>query len=942
VVRAGAAQVVPETAVSRSVRPLSDRVLLPGGFSGVIIAPLMPLAPGTKLGPYEVGVPLGAGGMGEVYRAKDTRLDRSVAIKILPAQFSADPVRKQRFEREAKTISTLNHPHICVLYDVGYQDGIDYLVMECVEGETLAKRLEKGQLPLEQVLKYGAQIADALDKAHRGGVVHRDLKPGNIVLAPGGAKLLDFGLAKPVSLPASGMTLTADTPRAAMTEEGMIVGTFQYMSPEQVEGKELDGRSDIFSLGAVLYEMVTGKKAFEGKSQFSVASAVLEKEPAPITSMKPLTPPGLEHAVKKCLAKDPDERWQSASDLKSELNWIVESGSHGGVSASVVTGRKKREGIAWAVAAAAAAALIVLLASDLRQVSLHPPVIISSVLLPPNTRFARWPKVSPDGRTLLLVLADAQGRSMLWLRPLDSPAAQSLAGTEDALRPFWSADGRAIGFFADGKLKTVGASGGHVTVLCDAPFPIGGSWNREGTILFVPELGAGIYQITASGGSPRLVIDLDKSKFSDYEYPEFLPDGRHFTYSASSADAASTGTYFASIDGRENRLVTQSTGNRVFSSGYLFFTQPTGSNADLMAVALDPASGNVKGDPKLAAQAIEYVTGPDEASFTVSDSTLIYEPGSTGATSLLTLAWLDRTGKRISTVTGGSNSSDLRLSADGQKVAYSKGDPNSDIWIQELKRDVPTRLTFDTSVDKGAPTWSPDGNDVLFDIALGGKTPPGIYRKSSSGTGAEELLAQPKEPDAMLWPTDWSRNGQFILCVQGEIIARNRGEIWVLPTSGDRKPRVFIRAPGAAYDGQFSPDGRWVAYVSMESGRHEVYVVPFDGNQVSNTPPHGQVAITRRWQVSANGGEFPRWRRDGKELFYVGPGDEFMSVRVEAKGGDFSLGEVRPLFRESLAAVASPYDVSPDGQRFLVNSLGQTGSSPLTVVVNWKELLKNK
>jgi len=297
---------------------------------------------------------------------------------------------------------------------------------------------------------------------------------------------------------------------------------------------------------------------------------------------------------------------------------------------------------------------------------------------------------------------------------------------------------------------------------------------------------------------------------------------------------------------------------------------------------------------------------------------------------------------RISTVTGGSNSSDLRLSPDGQKVAYSKGDPNSDIWIQELKRDVPTRLTFDASVDKGAPTWSPDGNDVLFDIALGGKTPPGIYRKSSSATGVEELLAQPKEPDAILWPTDWSRNGQFILCVQGEIIARNRGEILVLPTSGDRKPRVFIRAPGAAYDGQFSPDDRWVAYVSRESGHEEVYVVPFDGNQVLSAPPAGQVAVTKRWQVSARGGAFPRWRRDGKELFYVGPGDEFMAVRVEAKGGDFSPGEARPLFRESLAAVASPYDVSPDGQRFLVNSLGETGSSPLTVVVNWKELLKNK
>jgi eukaryotic-like serine/threonine-protein kinase len=903
----------------------------------------MSLPSGTKLGPYEVLEPLGAGGMGEVYRARDTRLDRTVAIKILPQQLSSDPVRKQRFEREAKTISNLNHPHICVLHDVGHQDGIEYLVMECLEGETLAKRLEKGPLPLEQAVKYGTQIADALDKAHRSGVVHRDLKPGNIMLTPSGAKLLDFGLAKPTAPVLTGATLSAAMPRSPVTEEGTIVGTFQYMSPEQVEGKELDGRSDIFSLGAVLYEAVTGRKAFEGKSQLSVASAILEREPAPISTMKPMTPLGLDRAVKKCLAKDPDERWQSASDLKSELNWIVESGLQAGAPASNVSERQRPKRVAWAAAAVGAAALIALLAGYLRLASLRPPLLISSVVPPPATRGIGWPKVSPDGQTLLLVLVDSQGRSLLWSRPLDSPSAQPLAGTEGAVRPFWSADGRSVGFFADGMLKTVQASGGPVLTLCDAPFPTGGSWNEQGIILFVPLLGAGIYKVPASGGSPTLVLSLDKSKFSDFDSPDFLPDGKHFTYSASSFEEEYTGTYFASVDGRENRLIARATGNRAFSSGYLFFTQPsTGSSADLMAVALNPASGNIKGEPKLVVRGIEYVSGPDESPFAVSDGTLIYQTIPAGGTAGLRLAWLDRSGKTISVVEGGRNSSDLRLSPDAQKVAYSKGDPNSDIWIQELKRDVPTRLTFDTSVDKGAPIWSPDGTEILFDIALGGKTPPGIYRKSSSGTGNEELVAQPKEPDAMLWPTDWSRNGRFILCVQGEIIARNRGEIWVLPVSTDRKPRVFIRAPAAAYDGQFSPDGRWVAYVSRESGREEVYVVPFDGNQVSNTPPFEQVAITKRWQVSANGGAFPRWRRDGKELFYVAPGSEFMGVGIDTKGNAFSLNEARPLFRGFLAAVAFPYDVSPDGQRFLVNGFGETETSPLTLVMNWKELLKNK
>ena len=647
--------------------------------------------------------------------------------------------------------------------------------------------------------------------------------------------------------------------------------------------------------------------------------------------------------VRKCLAKDPDERWQSASDLKSELNWILESGSQTGVPAPLLRLRKKQMPVVWTIAAACVLAVVALLVGYLRLASLRPPLLISSVVPPPGTQFIGLPKVSPDGRTLLLVVEDAQSRSMLWSRPLDSPSAQPIAGTEGAQDPFWSADGRSVGFFADGKLKTVQASGGPVLTLSDAPFPAGGgSWNNEGIILFVPQLGDGIYKVSASGGAPTLLLRLDKSKFTDYGAPDFLPDSRHFTYRASSSESAYSGTYFASLDGHENKLIARTTSNRAFSSGYLFFAQPTGLGADLMALALDPISGAVAGEPKLVARGIEYLSGPDESPFAVSDGTLIYQTNPAGAAIAPTIVWLDRSGKKISEVPGGLNSSDLKLSPDAQKVAYSKGDPNSDIWVQELKRDVPMRLTFDTSVDKGAPIWSPNGTEVLFDIALGGKTPPGIYRKSASGTGDQELLARPKEPDAMLWPTDWSRDGKFILCVQGEIIARNRGEIWVLPISADRKPRVFIHAPAAAYDGQFSPDGHWVAYVSRESGREEVYIVPFDGNQVSNTAPFEQVAITKRWQVSASGGAFPRWGGDGKELFYVAPGDRFVAVGVETKAGAFSLSEARPLFRAPLAAAAFPYDVSPDGRRFLVNSFGETETLPLTLVVNWKELLKNK
>jgi eukaryotic-like serine/threonine-protein kinase len=880
--------------------------------------------------------------MGEVYRARDTRLGRDVAVKILPAQVANDPVRKQRFEREAKTISNLNHPHICTLHDIGSQDDVDYLVMECLEGETLAKRLEKGPLPLEQVLKYGAQIADALDKAHRAGIVHRDLKPGNIMLTASGVKLLDFGLAKPAATAVSGMTPTQTTQTTPVTREGTIVGTIQYMSPEQVEGKVLDGRSDIFSLGAVLYEMVTGNRAFEGKSQLNVASAILEKEPAPISATKPLAPPALDYSIRKCLAKTPDDRWQSAADLKSELNWILESGSQAGARVSVVTGRKRQERVAWMAAASSAVALVaVLLVAYSRVATLRPPLLISSVVAPPDTRPLPWPIISPDGKTLLLVLTDTQGKAMLWLRPLNSPSAEPLAGTEGAMLPFWSPDGRSIAFFADGKLKSVQAFGGPVLTLCDALFPWGGTWSTEGIIIFIPQVNDTIYKVPASGGSPSPLMGLDKSKFGGFAHPDFLPDGRHFTYNAYGIDPALAGTYFASLDGRENKRLGPATGKHVFSSGYLLFPQPTGSTADLMAVAFDPASGNVNGEPKLVARGIEYSPAADEATFAVSSNTLIYASSPTGAAAGPTLFWFDRSGKKLSTVAESSGAFDMRLAPDAEKVAYSKGNPNGDIWVQELKRDVPMRLTFDTSVDKGAPVWSPDGSEILFAIAPGGKTPAGIYRKSANGTGPEQLVIQPKEADAMLWPTDWSRDGKFILCVLGQVAARHRGEIWVLPLS-DRKPRVFVRAPGAAYDAQFSPDGHWVAYVSRESGREEVHVVPFDGNRVSSTQLFEPVAISSRWQVSPNGGAFPRWRADGKELFYVAPGGQFVSVVVATKGNSFSPSEMRPLFRAALFLAASPYDVSSDGQRFLVNSQGEIGTSPFTLVINWKELVKNK
>jgi len=497
----------------------------------------MTIAPGTTLGPYEIGTTLGAGGMGEVYRARDTRLGRDVAIKILPKEMSADPVRKQRFDREAKTISSLNHPHICVLHDVGSQDGVDYLVMECMEGETLAKRLEKGALVLEQVLKYGAQIADALDKAHRSGVVHRDLKPGNIMLTPTGAKLLDFGLAKPAVQLVSGATLTVATLTAAtqtdpVTHEGMIVGTFQYMSPEQVEGKDLDWRSDIFSLGAVLYEMVTGKRAFEGKSQLSVASAILEKEPAPITVVKPLAPPVLDHVIRKCLAKIPDDRWQSAADIKHEISWISQSSAEA-LAFSPPPKKAFRNKVlvpalrTLALIGAGVAGILLLGRRDTSG-----PVIRASINVPPEVTLLTLgdqggaPAISHDGSNLVFT-GVTNGKQMLFLRSMENATVKALPGTEGGKFPFWSPDGKSIGFFADQQLKRLEVAGGPATSLAAATDARGGTWAGD-TILFTPYIYEAIYRVPASGGKPTPVTTVDRSQYSTHRWPHFLPDGKHW------------------------------------------------------------------------------------------------------------------------------------------------------------------------------------------------------------------------------------------------------------------------------------------------------------------------------------------------------------------------------------------------------------------------------
>jgi eukaryotic-like serine/threonine-protein kinase len=889
----------------------------------------MPLAPGTKLGPYEIQSPLGAGGMGEVYRARDTRLERSVAVKILPAQFCSDPVRKQRFEREAKTISSLNHPHICVLYDVGHQDGMDYLVMECVEGETLAKRLEKGPLPLEQVLKCGMQIADALDKAHRSGVVHRDLKPGNIMLTPNGAKLLDFGLAKPAVAPANVVTLTAAaTQTTPMTQEGTIVGTFQYMSPEQVEGKELDGRSDIFSFGAVLYEMLTGQRAFPGKSQLSVASAILEKEPAPISSTKPMTPPALDHTIRRCLAKEPEERWQTARDLALELKWIAA----GAPQLAMPTIRSNRERRIWIFAVVTL--LLALAAVYFRASPNRAQSTWSSILAPENTRFAYFAgpvTVSHDGRKLAFVATTSEGQDVVWVRSLDAPNSQALPGTEGASFPFWSGDDRSIGFFARGKLKTIEATGGPVVTLCDAPGARGGTWDQSAVILFATTW-SGIFRVASSGGTPTEITKLDNSHGElTHRWPFFLPDGRHFFYSAANFLGGSMETasvYLGSLDSRETKLLFHARSNAAYMSGYVLYVR----DRTLLAQAFDEKQLEIRGQPLPIAGHVQYDELTWRGVFSCSpNGVLAYQGENTGANSRMIM--FDRTGKDIRTIGSPGDLIAHKISPDGQRLALGVMDAsvgNYKMWVYDVFREKETRLTF--GPDRVSfPLWAPDGNALVYGANKRG--PYDIFEKRADSTGSEQLLLQ---SDTSKFPTDWSADGRFV--AYSASVGTSKMEMWILPRSGERKPYVFLQGDFNVGEGRFSPDGRWLAYTSDESGRAEVYVTPF---------PSG----ASKWQVSTAGGSNPRWRHDGKEMFYLAANSELTAAEVSISGSVFQVGAVRPLFHIVLRTGPSRlelsptsgqigYDAGPDGKWFVVNSPLAGSPPPITLVTNWAAELK--
>jgi serine/threonine protein kinase/Tol biopolymer transport system component len=901
------------------------------------------LASGTKFGPYEIESPLGAGGMGEVYRARDARLDRCVAIKVLASHLVSSPELKLRFDREARALSAFNHPHICQIFDVGSQNGTDYLVMELLEGETLADRIRKGPLPLADVLRIGAEIAEALQRAHRAGIVHRDLKPGNVMLTKSGAKLMDFGLAKPASLgktaesgPApllsAAMTVTASSPVTPLTSAGAIIGTIQYMSPEQIAGQEADARSDIFCFGCILYEMLTGKRAFEGKSQISVASAILEKDPEPVAKFQPLTPPPLEHVVQTCLAKSPDCRWQSASDIANELRWIATLGPTPEKSEPALSARRWRQNLLWG--AAVAALLGLLLWSNFREKNAATAQVVRSFLPPPADTvfdftgdFSGPPVIRQDGTAIAFSARADKERGFLWVQSLNDATPKKIDGTEGASFPFWSYDGKFIGFFADGHLKKVAIAGGPVTILTDAANPRGGSWNQDNIIIYEPDYRDTLWQIRATGGTPTPLTKFDGGKHTTHRWPQFLPDGKHFLFFATNHSGNSEqGIYFGSLADGSYKHVIDTDSDARYASGYLLYHV----QSQLLAVKFDLNSGTVSGEPLTLANFVEYDAGTWHTTFTVSESgLLLYEHGSKALGT--ELYWKDRAGKYVNpigerTFFKGSG----RVSPDGKHLAVSMGDPEADIWVFDLARRTRTRLTFGGGTHL-MPSWSADGRRIVFVKQNGNTVFSGTSLRSrlANGGGQEEILMESGPDQQSLLMPQWSADSRYLLHMQQH--GPTGATVWALPLTGDKKPFLLAKAQSPLariIQYRLSPDDRWLCYTSTDSGREEVYVTHF---------PSGE----GRWQISQTGGTFPAWRGDSKEIFFVGLDGAIHSASVNPKKDEFELDQVRSLFRVSYTApIGNAFDNAPDGQHFVVTELPQSVPTPLVLVTNWLSELK--
>jgi eukaryotic-like serine/threonine-protein kinase len=878
--------------------------------------------------------------MGEVYRARDTRLDRPVAIKVLPAHLSSDAELKQRLEREAKAISALQHPHICTLYDIGTQDGTDFLVMEFLEGQTLAERLQKGPLPVDQVLKIATEVAQALEKAHQQGVVHRDLKPANIMLTKAGAKLMDFGLAKPklAIVPQAASPFTPSTPTmnvasltsaaSPLTQKGSIVGTFQYMAPEVLQGSEADARSDLFSYGCVLYEMVTGHRAFEGKSQLSVLTAILEKEPEPVSVTRPLTPPMLDRVICACLAKDPVDRMQTAHDVAMNLRWAVDVAPDATAKSPPQFKRHWAAGFGALLLALIAAGG--LLGYRWAQSS-NQPVSLHSEIQPPEKflfdttgDMAGMPVLSPQGDRLAFV-AHSGDSKLLWVRSLSNDAALPLEGTSGAAHPFWSPDGRYLGFFAGGKLMRIPAAGGPIATLADAPNPRGGTWSINDIIVFEGEYIDGLMKVNAQGGAAEPATELDRTKHSTHRWPWFLPDGKHFLFLATNhtgGDPKQNGIYFGSLDSKETRLIVNAESGAEYASGYLLYR----ANTALVAQPFDPQSGTLKGPAIPLLNNLRDDVGVWRSIFSVSQNGfLTYQTGSASYVKDR-LIWFDRAGKSVPTCDPDEKGiSDVRLSPDNKKAAYSGG---TAIWTCDLERNTRTRVTFDNQLPR-QQSWSPDGKSLMFavPVANGGGVAE-VRSTAADGSGSETtVIPAPNNGRPISYPA-WTPDRRYITYVWGDGSAPR--SLWMVAAAGESKSAVIVQPPSAQsnlYNYRVSPDGHWVAYTSDESGQQEVYMTRLPGG-------------SGKWKVSVNGGGYPAWSGTGKELFYQDIVNDFFVCPITTKGSEVEVGKPQHLFHASTPGIGVPFDVSLDGKRLLVNHADEEMQVPLHLDTNWLADLK--
>ncbi len=880
---------------------------------------------GTRLGPYEVQSLLGEGGMGQVYRARDSRLNRTVAIKVLTSPAAASPELRERFEREARAVGSLNHPHICTLHDLGHQDGVDYLVMEYLEGETLSARLRRGPLPIEQVLRCAIEIADGLSQAHRAGVVHRDLKPANVMLTrSAGVKILDFGLAKlRAPGPETGAGLSSvPTESRNLTNAGVLLGTAPYMAPEQVEGREVDCRTDLFAFGAVVYEMATGERAFEGESAASVIAAILSSEPSPISTSQPLVPRALDRVVQKCLAKLPEDRWQTARDLKDELLWIQKE-------VSLPSTPVRRKGVRrWALPASAVVAVIgtsLALWSLLRSSATPRPVVRSVIPLPEDHLYSRdGMALSPDGTRLVLgaflrTAGNAFGR--LYLRVMSEMEAKPIPGTEGSRLPLFSPRGDWLAFFANGKLMKVSLGGGAPVALCDAPNPYGGTWGPDDTIVFNAVNYGGLMRVSAGGGPCEVLTTPDREKSEkSHRFPDFLPGGKTVIFSMGSAARRSlddqTIEALSLETGERKVLVEGGMSARWSPSGHLVYHR----GDSLVAVSFDPERLAVTGPPVTVLEGVLPVHGffGGQPNFALSrNGALVFVPFRKRTPPRL--VFVDREGKSEPISEVRQEFRWHQLSPDGKRLAVGVAAWNDEIWLYDFSRDAWSQLTSDW--DNSAPIWAPDGAQVTFTSTREG--PFNLFSLPADGSGELERLTTSSQDQT---PLSWSPDGRFLAFGEG-------GDIWILPREGDQKPKLFL---SSAWGARFSPDGRWLAYVSRESGRPEVNVRPFPG-------PGG------KWQISTRGGLSPRWSGDGKEIFYIEPIEDpeatppIMAVEVVTAGG-FRAVKPRKLFE--WGSRPGDWDVTRDGRSFVMIEVEPISDDvtpgELGLVLNWAEELKRR